>query len=414
MTYNPFVRGSHPVGVRTIEVRDEARDRGFPIELWYPASATYRGLDLADATRDRFSIAPGLPERVQSAVRSAEPASGRYPLVLHSHCAVSHRRDAALLAPHLASHGYIVIAPDFIGDTLADALGPTPGTRRATDEETIINRPRDAVFALDRVIAGAEPAIARLIDADRIATCGISLGGWTSLRLNSLDPRPKTTFVVAPSWGLTGPFPTTTVQTAAVRLDDWGRTIPIFLVAGERDMLVMLRDLRELYRRLPAPKRFAVLRGASHFHWAEGAEQLYNAFRAMWEGGAISVPGADVAALAKATPPFSALCPNEHGVETLQVLCLAHMDAQLKENPDARRFLDDNLGAAFAARGIALDEVAHDFSPVLVQAQTRQPNRQRGADCDLQPICTWQPSRRRSHHRAQRRIAGGRNLVSGG
>jgi hypothetical protein len=131
----------------------------------------------------------------------------------------------------------------------------------------------------------------------------------------------------------------------------------------------MLRDLRELYHRLPAPKCFAVLRGASHFHWAEGAERLYEAVRAMWEGGAISVPGADLAALAKATPPFSALCPNEHGTETLQALCLAHMDAEVKNNSDARHFLDGNLVAVFAARGIVLDEVARETSPAAVAAR---------------------------------------------
>jgi predicted dienelactone hydrolase len=367
MTYNPFARGPYPVGVRTIEVCDESRRRAFPVELWYPASAAFQGLDLVDGTSDRFSVAPGFPVSVQRAVRDAEPRAGRYPLILHSHCAVSHRRDAALLAPHLVSHGYVVVAPDFLGDTLAEAVGTAaPGTGRATDEETNVNRPRDASFTLDRVLAGAEPAIAPLIDPERIGTCGVSLGGWTSLRLNSLDRRPKATFIVAPSWGLTGPFPTTKLQTAAVRLDDWARTVPIFLVAGERDMLVMLQDLRELYCKLPAPKRFAVLGGASHFHWAEGAEQLYNAFRGMWEGGAISVPGADVGALAKATPPFSALCPNEHGTETLQVLCLAHMDAELKHNPDAKRFLDGNLIAIFAQRGIALDEVRRETSLALL------------------------------------------------
>ena len=77
----------------------------------------------------------------------------------------------------------------------------------------------------------------------------------------------------------------------------------------------------------------------------------------MWERGAISVPGVDVVALAKGTPPFSQLCPNWHGTETLQALCLAHMDAELKANSEARALLDGELEAAFSARGISVLEI---------------------------------------------------------
>jgi predicted dienelactone hydrolase len=293
-------------------------------------------------------------------------------LILHSHAAASHRRDAALLASHLASHGYVVAAPDHAGDTvgevLADATAAASGAarHRASDEDTIANRPRDAVFAIDRVLAGADPATSAIIDRHRIGTCGVSLGGWTALRVNSLDRRAKATFIAAPSWGFSGLFPQTKLQTTHVRLDDWCRPVPTFLLAGQRDMLVILADLQELFRHLPGPKRFAVLNGASHFHWADGAEQQYEAVRGMWESGAISVPGTDVAALAKSTPPFSQLCQNWHGTETLQVLCLAHMDAELKGNGDARAFLDADLVSAFAARGISLGEYTASLAPAPV------------------------------------------------
>src|SRR5262245_20184061 len=61
--YDPFARGAAPVGVRTIEVRDESRDgRTLPVELWYPATEKYRGQDLDDATRDHFIVVPSAPE----------------------------------------------------------------------------------------------------------------------------------------------------------------------------------------------------------------------------------------------------------------------------------------------------------------------------------------------------------------
>ncbi len=37
--YDPFVRGEFPVGVHTIQAFDQARDRLFPCEIWYPAAA---------------------------------------------------------------------------------------------------------------------------------------------------------------------------------------------------------------------------------------------------------------------------------------------------------------------------------------------------------------------------------------
>jgi predicted dienelactone hydrolase len=363
MQYNPFKRGKYPVGVRTARLTDEARAGGrtFPLEIWYPATADYRGQDLDEATRDRFKPAEMLPEKSQDAVRNAEPESGQFPLILYSHCAVSHRRDAAFLCAHLASHGYVVAAPEFIGDTsgeiLIDAANAENGaaTLRAAPETITTNRPQDALFALDSLLSGGDPIIAGHIDRENIGVCGVSLGGWTTLRILSLDRQPKAAFVAAPSWGLSGPFPDTKLQHSLVQLDDWGRAVPIFLLAGERDALVVLDDMRELHSRLPLPKCFAVLRGASHFHWGEGAEELYEMFKSMWENG--SLPGADVAALTKNSPPFSELCPNWHATVTLQALCLAQMDEHLKRNADAKAFLENDLVKEFALRGIDLEAV---------------------------------------------------------
>ena len=364
MRYNPFDRGGLPVGVRTMPLRDDSRGgRAVTVELWYPAAAA--------------------PEAFQSAVRDAAPASGRYPLILYSHGAASHRREAALLAPHLASRGYVVAAPDYAGDTLDDVLADAKNVdgrlprHRDTADVIVVNRPHDAVFALDRVLGGDDPSIAAIIDATRIGACGVSLGGWTSLRVISMDRLPRAMFIVAPSWGTSGPFPETGVlQTPQVRLDDWGRSVPTFLLASDRDTLVILGDLRELYRRLPSPKRFAVLENASHFHWVENAEELYESYRRLWENGTIAVPGTDFAGLAKATPPFSALCPNRHGTETLNALCLAHLDAELKDDLEARAFLDGGLVSAFAARGIALE--SHRASATL--------NDERRCRHEIQPV----------------------------
>ena len=361
MAYDPFTRGGAPVGVRSIELEDATRaGRRLPVELWYPASPAYRGRDLDDATRDRFTIAPGIPQAAQRAVRDAEPARGRLPFVLYSHGATGHRREASELCTHLASHGYFVASPDFTGNTMGEMLadlaaGSGSAPRLAPMDRSAVDRPRDAKLVLDRVLAGAEPALASLADAERIGACGISFGGWTTLALNSVDRRPKASFPIVPAWGK-GPVKTESLQ-ALVRLDDWGRPVPTFVLAAERDALIMLAALRDLHRELRPPKRLAVLRNAGHLHFSDNAEQGHEMLRTMWKSGAIPVidPDIDFPALAEASRPFSELCPAAHGAATVQALCLAHMDATLREMADARAFLAGDLGKRFAARGIALE-----------------------------------------------------------
>src|SRR5262245_23881465 len=106
--YDPFVRGRFPVGVRTIEALDTARDRTFPCEIWYPAASQHTGQDIAIETQDVFTIASRNTTRSQMAVRDAVSKSGTYPLILFSHPSGYHRRAATFLCTHLSSHGYVV------------------------------------------------------------------------------------------------------------------------------------------------------------------------------------------------------------------------------------------------------------------------------------------------------------------
>lgn len=86
MSYDPFVRGPAPVGVRTLALTDRARDdRPLPVEVWYPATDAHGGADQAAATQDTYEVLPGFPPVTQEAVRDAAPRPGSYPLVMFSH-----------------------------------------------------------------------------------------------------------------------------------------------------------------------------------------------------------------------------------------------------------------------------------------------------------------------------------------
>lgn len=361
MKYDPFARGPAPVGVRSRELTDDSRGgRRLPLELWYPAAPAHRGEDLAETSQDRFAIARGVPEARQRAVRDAAPAEGRFPLVAYFHGATGHRREASELCTHLASHGYLVASPDFTGNTmgemLADLAAAGAGTPRlAPMDRAAADRPLDAKLVLDRVLAGADPELAEHADPERIGATGISFGGWTTLALNSIDDRPKASFPIVPAWG-EGPVKTEALQ-ALIRLDDWDRPVPTFVLAAERDALVLLEGLRDLHRQLPPPKRLAVLRNAGHLHFSDNAEQGHEMLRVMWKSGAVpgTDPDIDLAAIAEASRPFAELCPAEHGAATVQGLCLAHMDAHLRGSAAAARFLADDVSGALASRGIDVE-----------------------------------------------------------
>jgi predicted dienelactone hydrolase len=367
VTYNPFARGSHPVGVRTIELKDESQ----VVEIWYPAVERYRGQDLDPATRDRFTFAPEMPAASQDAVRDAEPAVGRYPLVMHNHGVYGHRRVASTLCTHLASHGYVVASNDVPGNTTADlmkdAIAQRRGEPRTLAPVMEVNRRRWAYASsvIESLVRGEDPVLADRIDGRRVGACGQSAGGWNSIGLSSINPRMAATFAMEPLWGVRSRLPGVEEMASWLRLNDWGRPVPTFVLAGEVDPLIVLQDLRELYARLPAPKRFASLRSAGHWHFNDNAEIAHETFRKMY---LTSFPDEtfDTRKLGEDMRPFSELCPEKDAADTMRALCLAHMDANLKLNVAALAFLDNGLAGTFAKRGINLDEVASETTAQFV------------------------------------------------
>lgn len=90
---DPTRPGRLAVGVTTADAVDESRgNRRLPVEIWYPA---------------------------RRSGRDAAPVRQRHPLVLIAHGLCGSRLYYDYLAPHLASHGFVVAAPDFAGVTRA-------------------------------------------------------------------------------------------------------------------------------------------------------------------------------------------------------------------------------------------------------------------------------------------------------
>jgi predicted dienelactone hydrolase len=344
LEYDPFARGRFPVGVRTIEARDSARDRLFPCEIWYPAAPQHAGLDLAPATQDSFTDLPAGATRTQTAVRDAAAQPGSFPLVLFSHSSGGRRRQSTFLSTHLSSHGYIVAAIDhseLVAPELARKEGETGEQKAARAEAWIRNRVPDIRFLLDHLLEGAGWRSEAKIDGARVGIVGHSFGGWTALAVPEVEERIRAVVALAPG-GSSNPKP----GILKVNLTfDWRSDVPTLYLVAEDDVSLPLSGMQELFERTPASKRMIVLRRADHLHFMDNVEQLHEAVRAM------SFPG-EAAWIPKQMRPIVELCSGEQAHLFVRGLTLCHSDAILKQHDGAQHFLAGDVQAALARRGV--------------------------------------------------------------
>ena len=139
-------------------------DLDLPVQLWWPSTDADRG---SIAEYDGFLSGDA---RTQGAV-SCE--AGPLPVVVFSHGNTGIRWQSIFLTEALAAHGYVVVAPDHVFNTLTDL----DDARR---DEVAIRRPDDVRRAFDWAIE--QPEVADCVDpAAGYAVIGHSFGGYTSL-----------------------------------------------------------------------------------------------------------------------------------------------------------------------------------------------------------------------------------------
>jgi dienelactone hydrolase len=347
VAYDPFVRGRFPVGVRTIEARDPARNRLFPCEIWYPAAERYTSQDLTAGTQDSFTV-PAAPPwrpretlRSQTAVRDAAAHPGTYPLILFSHHSGGHRRAATFLHTHLSSHGYVVAALDHsevVAAELKGKEGETAEQLAARAEAWIANRVPDIRFLLDQLVNGGETNV----DPTRIGIVGHSFGGWTALAAPDVETRIGAVVALAPA-GSSNPKPG--IIRAQVAFS-WGRDVPTLYLVAENDVPLPLAGMYELFERTPATKQMVILRRADHMHFLDHVEEEHETGRKML------LERKDLAWMAEGMRPIAELCSGNQAHLFVRGLTLCHMDAVLKRREDAKGFVAGDLEAELAARGV--------------------------------------------------------------
>jgi predicted dienelactone hydrolase len=165
-------RGTHLVGIRNLETDKLA------ITVWYPASNN----NSEEMVSYRYELKMGDPLGTVSlaayegqVIRDAayDLSEGPYPLVILSPGFSFGASTYAWLAEHLASYGFVVIAPEH-----QEHLDPANELWRSA-----IERPQDILSVLAYVDEQTADGgvFDGLINAERVAVIGHSYGGYTSL-----------------------------------------------------------------------------------------------------------------------------------------------------------------------------------------------------------------------------------------
>ena len=169
--------GPYEVGVTTVVV-DADSARPLTVEVWFPLAVDGAATD--EAARYTF-ITGDFYESPRALVANAADISteGPFPLVVYTHGSGGIRFVHSDYTEVLASHGYVVAAPDHTGNTSVEQFLGIEDDR----DVIALNRPLDVIAVIDAMTDLGDEATggyAAAVDGERIAVTGHSFGGFTS------------------------------------------------------------------------------------------------------------------------------------------------------------------------------------------------------------------------------------------
>ncbi|MCC6217245.1 MAG: hypothetical protein IT376_20470 [Polyangiaceae bacterium] len=181
---DPEQVGPFAVGVTTLEAPDPAGDRPLPLTVWYPARAP-AGAAPAEYQLEIGVLVLATLESPLGAVREAplDERGAPYPVVVFSHGNGGLAIQSLYLTEHLASHGFVVVSPDHVGNTFETQVNQSLALPAA---EVAKLRPLDVTRSLDALFeasAGAGTVLSGSADVERVGAAGHSFGGYTTLRV---------------------------------------------------------------------------------------------------------------------------------------------------------------------------------------------------------------------------------------
>ncbi len=311
-----------------------APTRSMPTAIWYP-----RG---EGATRD---------------VPIIDAAGAPYPVVVYGHGFLSRGTDNQRLMRHLTSHGWVAAGPTF---PLTNR--EAPGDPSVGD---VANQPADVHFVLDeleRRAADDDDPLFGMLDTERVAMVGVSLGSMTAL-LTSLHPdfRDERLRAVVAAAAPTCFLPVEEMT---------GGGTAVLLMHGDDDSIVPIGEsLGRAYDAALAPKMRVTLHGGNHTNWADAASMLTalpNSDTLGCDAIASRIPDGGLGDLSESlggrpadevdsacSPPCTGIesapptSPVSEQLDLFDAATLAFIESFVRHDDGARRFLIDGLAESF-------------------------------------------------------------------
>ena len=166
---SPDQRGPFEVGLSTMYFKDP-NGKSLVADVWYPA-----------APSDDAVLAEYEPLNVTGTAYRNPPidlSAGPHPLVAFSHGYISIRFQSFYMMEHLASHGFVIVAPDHPHNTLFD-------NNPDMDVQMMLERPGDVIHSVNHLLAQNDmPGLfLNTIRDDTYAAIGHSFGAVTVMRM---------------------------------------------------------------------------------------------------------------------------------------------------------------------------------------------------------------------------------------
>lgn len=243
--------GGFAVGVTTLDMA------GVPVEVWYPAApGSTEGLErevydmrqwLPPAEAAKISDAD-TPLFTMDAYRDVDAAEGAYALVLFSHGMGGYRMQSSFLMTHLASWGFVVVAPEHPERGLAQLV--------ETGAPTGDDAPQAMRAAYELMVGEAGRAGGRFegrIDLDKVAVTGHSMGGGAVLSVATEDYVDTWITYASGGFGSSRDLP----------------QIPSFMMAGTNDGVAGFETIENAFARQAPGKRYLGIDRMGHLGFSD-------------------------------------------------------------------------------------------------------------------------------------------------
>ena len=141
-------------------------ERTIPLRVWYPTEAVEGAPAVYEVGEDAGSFYFAHP--------AAPVYEQGYPLHVFSHGHLGYAGSASYLPKRMASHGWVSVAPNHVGNTFVTNIDPRPMS-------TYFLRSMDVTRAIDALESlPADDPLAGLVDTERVFLSGHSFGTFTT------------------------------------------------------------------------------------------------------------------------------------------------------------------------------------------------------------------------------------------